>query len=91
MKDVPEEKRTCRYQAVLAAHIPGEKEIWLYEQSLEGKIAQKPKESLGFGYDPIVIVNGKYYSEFSDEERFKVSHRGRGAKELLKHLSCGGK
>ncbi len=91
MKDVPQEKRTCRYKAVLAAYIPGEKDIWAYEQDLEGEIAQKPKEGVGFGYDPIVIINGKYYSEFSDEERFKVSHRGLGAKELLKHLSGVGK
>jgi XTP/dITP diphosphohydrolase len=86
MKDVPQEKRTCRYKSVLAAYIPGEKNIWLYEQNLEGTIAFDAKEGKGFGYDPIVIVNNKYYSEFSDEERFKVSHRGRGAKELLEYF-----
>jgi len=78
-----------RYKAVLVAHIPEEKNFWVYEQNLEGKIADKPQEGGGFGYDPIVIIKGKYYSQFTDKERFKVSHRGLGAKELLKHLFSG--
>ncbi len=86
MKDVPQEKRTCRYKAVLVTYVPEEKNLWVYEQSLEGTIAISPKEGMGFGYDPIVIINGKYYSEFTDDERFKVSHRGVGAKKLLEHL-----
>jgi XTP/dITP diphosphohydrolase len=86
MEGVPAGKRTCRYKAVLVAYIPEEKDFWIYEQSLEGEIADRPKEGVGFGYDPIVIINGKYYSEFSDEERFKAGHRGLGAKKLLKHL-----
>jgi XTP/dITP diphosphohydrolase len=86
MKDVPEVKRICRYKSVLAAYFPDKNDFWLYEQALEGKIAKIPKEGIGFGYDPIVIINGKYYSQFSDKERFKVSHRGLGAKALLDYL-----
>ena len=89
LKDVPAEKRTCRYKAVLAAYIPEKKDFWIYEQNLEGQIADGPKEGSGFGYDPIVVIGGKYYSQFTDKERFKVSHRGLGAKELLKYLFGG--
>jgi len=87
MKDVPEGKRTCKYKSALVAYNPSNKEFWTYEQNLEGRIAVEPKEGHGFGYDPIVIINGKYYSEYTDEERYKVSHRGLGTKELLKHLT----
>jgi len=87
MKDMPEEKRICRYKSALAVYDPAKKDFWAYEQDLEGKIANEPREGNGFGYDPIVIINGKYYSEFTDEERYKVSHRGLGVKELLKRLT----
>jgi len=86
MKNMPEEKRTCRYKSALAVYNPTKKDFWVYEQDLEGKIANEPREGNGFGYDPIVLINGKYYSEFTDEERYKVSHRGLGVKELLKYL-----
>ena len=86
MKDMPEEKRICRYKSALAVYDPAKKDFWAYEQDLEGKIANEPREGNGFGYDPIVIINGKYYSEYTDEERYKVSHRGLGVKELLKRL-----
>lgn len=86
MKDVSEKERTCKYKSALAVYNPSDKDFWVYEQDLEGKIAVEPKEGRGFGYDPIVIINGKYYSEYTDEERYKVSHRGLGVKELLKYL-----
>ena len=86
MKDVPEAKRTCSYKSVLAFYDPQKKGFWTYQQSLDGFIAREPKEGRGFGYDPIVFINGKYYSEYSDEERYQVSHRGLGSRELLKHL-----
>ena len=86
MKNMPEEKRTCRYKSALAVYNPTKKDFWVYEQDLEGKIANEPREGNGFGYDPIVLINGKYYSEYTDEERYKVSHRGLGVKALLKYL-----
>lgn len=88
MKNIPQEKRTCRYKGVLVFYDPAEKDFWTYEQDLEGIIADRPKEGSGFGYDPIVIIKGynKYYSEFSDKERFQISHRGLGVKKLLEYL-----
>lgn len=87
MKNVPQDKRTCRYKSALVAYNPARKDFWIYEQDLKGIIAQEPKEGRGFGYDPIVIIRGKYYSEYTDEERYKVSHRGLGIKEFLNRLT----
>lgn len=85
MKDVPAEKRTCRYVGVLAVYDPKTKEFWAYEGALEGLIANEPVESSGFGYDPIFISTAfnKYYSQLSDDERDSISHRGLGIRELL--------
>lgn len=87
MKNIPEEKRTCRYTGVLVFCDPKNKEFWKHKYDLEGVIATTPKEGSGFGYDPIVIVNGKYYSQLSEEERLKINHRGIGVKELLRYLN----
>src|SRR4030042_2134644 len=76
MNDVPEEERTCKYKSALAVYNPSDKNFWVYEQDLKGKVAFEPEEGNGFGYDPIVIINNKYYSQFTDEERYQVSHRG---------------
>src|SRR4030042_2665189 len=67
MKGIPEEKRTCRYKAVLAVYFPNKKKWWIFQHELEGTIAFFPKEGLGFGYDPIVLIGGKYYSQLTDE------------------------
>jgi len=88
IKDVPEEKRTCRYSGALAIYNPKTKEFWTHESNLEGTIAKKPLEACGFGYDPIFISTtfNKYYSQLNDEERFSISHRGLGIKEYLKSI-----
>jgi XTP/dITP diphosphohydrolase len=88
MKNVPRKKRTCRYKGVLAVYNPGNKTCWTFEDVLEGEVADNPVEGEGFGYDPIVIIkgDGRHYSQFTEEERNKVSHRGLGVKEFLEHL-----
>lgn len=85
LADVPKDKRTCRYTGVLAVYDPVKNDFWTYQQDVEGRIATEALEGLGFGYDPIVIISesGKYYSQYTDEERAAISHRGRGIKEFI--------
>jgi len=89
LRDIPEEKRTCRYTGVLSVYNPEKKEFWNYENNLEGTIAFEPLGTGGFGYDPIFISTAfnEYYSQLTDAERDSISHRGTGIKELIKHLS----
>jgi len=87
MESIPMEDRTCRYTGALAFYSPEDKRIWDYKQDLEGFISYTFKEGDGFGYDPIVIINNKYYSEYAGEEKAKINHRGLGVKELIKHLN----
>jgi len=88
MKDIPENKRACRYIGALAFYNPQNKEFWTYEKSIEGRIAHEPLESGGFGYDAIFISLdfNKYYSELTDNEKDLILHRTLGAKELVKYL-----
>jgi XTP/dITP diphosphohydrolase len=88
MKDIPNEKRTCRYTGVLAVYNPDEKSFWTFENNIEGAIANEPLEESGFGYDPIFISThyDKCYSHMSDAERDAISHRGMGVGEFIKMM-----
>lgn len=90
MKDVPEEERSARFVAAIAASLPnGEHKIT--EAAMEGRIAYESKGGAGFGYDPIFFLPeyGKTSAEILPEEKNAISHRGkalRAMRELLKEV-----
>lgn len=82
LADVPEELRTARFRCAIA--IAGPAPLGLYEVtdgSVEGRIVSAPRGSSGFGYDPIFFAPelGHTFAEGTDEEKNRVSHRGRAA------------
>ena len=83
---VPDERRTARFRCAIA--IAGPAPLGLYDVvdgTLEGRIAREPRGSGGFGYDPIFYVPelGKTVGELPDEEKNRISHRGRAAAVAL--------
>lgn len=90
LEGVPEEKRTARFVCAIAAVLPDGREITV-RAAIEGMIGYEERGSHGFGYDPIFYVPelGKYTAELTEEEKNKVSHRGKALrlmKEELKKL-----
>ncbi len=83
LSDVPEEKRTARYVCAIACVFPDGRTL-LAEETMEGRIAQEPAGSNGFGYDPIFYVPeaGKTAAEMSPEEKHAVSHRGKALRKM---------
>ena len=65
----------------------------LFEGIANGHIANEPFGEGGFGYDPIFVSDeiGKTYAEMTQEEKNKVSHRGKALKKLLTYLKINGK
>lgn len=65
-----------------------EKEPLVFEGVVPGSIALKPFGEGGFGYDPIFVCNetGKTYSEMTEEDKNKASHRGKALHLLLDYL-----
>lgn len=60
----------------------------------KGSIAEAPRGSGGFGFDPIFISeenDGKTFSELRPSEKSAVSHRGRAFRALGAWLSCPGR
>ena len=78
LQQVPEEKRTARFVADLAALFPDGTEM-VTEGVVEGRIADEPAGENGFGYDPIFYVPelGKTTAQIPMEEKSAISHRGK--------------
>lgn len=55
-----------------------------------GKIAEKQSGLNGFGYDPVFLTKDTDYTktmaEMSEEEKNKISHRGRALRKVLAYL-----
>jgi XTP/dITP diphosphohydrolase len=89
LKEVPFEKRTARYHAVLAfmRHETDPTPI-LCLGTWEGIILTEPRGENGFGYDPLFFVPSHNCSaaELDKTEKNRISHRGKAMAELLTHL-----
>ena len=62
--------------------------ICIIQEDLKGEISNIPKGEKGFGYDPIFYlpVYKKTVAELSDEEKNKISHRGKACYIMQKIL-----
>ena len=84
------DRRTARFITV-AVYVDKETELSA-EGVVEGVITEKPEGFGGFGYDPVfsVLDMKKTYAELSDEEKNRVSHRGKAIRSLIKKLRENG-
>jgi XTP/dITP diphosphohydrolase len=88
LADVPAEKRRARFRTVCVAAWPDGRELSA-DGSLEGVIADAPRGTSGFGYDPVFVPAGesRTYAELTDAEKNAISHRARAAKSLGEMLA----
>lgn len=89
LKQVPFEKRTARFVCAVACILPDGSDMTVRE-TMEGHIADAPKGTGGFGYDPIFLCTGfdKTNGELSAEEKNAISHRGKAFRSIAAHLSA---
>ncbi|MGH2671465.1 MAG: RdgB/HAM1 family non-canonical purine NTP pyrophosphatase [Actinomycetota bacterium] len=85
---VPANERTARYRCVAAIAWPDGREVWS-EGVCEGTIDLHPRGSRGFGYDPAFVPEGRErtMAELTDEEKDRISHRGRAFRALRERLT----
>ena len=90
LKGVPGGGRTARYRCVAAIAWPDGRETWT-EGVCEGTLATKPRGEGGFGYDPAFVPEGwdRTMAELSDDEKDRISHRGRAFRALGERLATG--
>lgn len=75
--------RKAAFECVISIAVPGGAAL-TYEARCEGLIAEEPRGSNGFGYDPVFYYPPleKTFAELSQEEKNRVSHRGKALREL---------
>jgi XTP/dITP diphosphohydrolase len=87
---VPEAGRGCRYVCAASAvwPVPHAREF-VVRGVVEGRVAEAPRGTGGFGYDPIMVPtegDGRTFAEMSEAEKHALSHRGRAFRRLARHL-----
>lgn len=86
LKNVEESKRTARFKCTIC-YIDENKEKHIFEGSCEGKITTAPRGTQGMAYDPIFLYDTRTFAEMTEEEKNKVSHRGKAVNKLIEYLS----
>jgi XTP/dITP diphosphohydrolase len=84
MKGVPAERRGARFRTVCVAAFPDGIEL-MADGTLEGRIAESPRGTGGFGYDPVFeLPDGRTLAELSASGKNAISHRARAVTRLAK-------
>jgi XTP/dITP diphosphohydrolase len=90
LRDVPEARRTARFQCVLALlHHPADPTPLICQGTWEGVITFAPRGANGFGYDPVfwVVDQGKTSAELEPAVKNRLSHRGQALAQLVRALA----
>ena len=86
------DQRRARFRCVLAVARAGQI-LATIEGVVEGKIAQQPRGSHGFGYDPVFIPDGfeETFAELPEHLKNNISHRAKAIRKLQAELPtlCG--
>ncbi len=89
LQDVPEEKRTARFQCLMVymQHAADPTPI-ICQGSWEGIITLEPQGENGFGYDPVFFVpeHNCTSAQLSAEVKNQLSHRGQALRLLVMQL-----
>jgi len=85
--------RGAAYVCALAL-VEGDGTEHIFEARCEGQLIEEPRGEGGFGYDPAFVPadtgtdDARTMSELSSAEKNEISHRGRAARMLARHLGA---
>ncbi|MEW9855512.1 RdgB/HAM1 family non-canonical purine NTP pyrophosphatase [Novosphingobium sp. M1R2S20] len=80
----PAADRSCWFSCVLALAWP-DGDSAVYEGRVEGTYSWPPRGTMGFGYDPVFVPQGKdiTFAELAPEEKHRISHRADAFAKLV--------
>ena len=86
MRGVPPRRRHAQFRSVIA--LVGDGFAETTEGVCPGHLAESPRGSNGFGYDPIFIPDGsdRTYAELTADEKNAISHRSKSLAAMKEHL-----
>ncbi len=81
-------ERRARFVCVIALSDPRTGEVETFDGICEGRIAQAPRGTGGFGYDPLFIPEGykQSFGELPSEIKQSLSHRSRALSKARQRL-----
>ena len=87
MKDIPDDKRTCRFVCSMALVRP-ECETVTATGYAEGMLLREKRGENGFGYDPLFYCEkfGCSFAELTSDEKNSISHRRRALEGILEQI-----
>lgn len=76
--------RSCWFSCVLAIAWPDGESV-VYEGRVDGTFSWPPRGTMGFGYDPVFVPNGRdvTFAELDPEEKHAISHRADAFAKLV--------
>lgn len=85
--DVPDEHRGAAFVCAAVLALP-DGTVVVREGRMPGSVAREPRGDNGFGYDPILVVEGdsRTSAELTFEEKNAISHRGKAFRALANDL-----
>jgi XTP/dITP diphosphohydrolase len=87
LADVRDEHRGAAFVCAAVLALP-DGTVRATEGRMPGRLAHEPKGTHGFGYDPVLIVEGgtRHAAELTPEEKNAISHRGKAFRAMVPHL-----
>jgi len=78
--------RSARFRTVIALIWDGQEHF--FEGEVRGRIADAPRGSGGFGYDPVFIPEDRRetFAEMESRDKHAISHRARALRKLVEFL-----
>lgn len=89
LADVPDERRGAHFTCVMAFCAPDGTEI-TETGTMAGRVLRDERGDHGFGYDPLFAADGYGTStaELDDEEKDRISHRGKALRAIIPHVAA---
>ncbi len=87
LADVKDEHRAAGFVCAAALAMP-DGSVVVREGQVRGTLTRAPRGKNGFGYDPILLVDGdtRTLAEYSNEQKNEISHRGKALRALAADL-----
>ena len=87
LRDVPDGHRAAAFVCAAVLALP-DGTVVVREGRMPGTLAREPRGDHGFGYDPVLVVNGdsRTAAELSPEDKNAISHRGKAFRALAADL-----
>ncbi len=85
--DVRDEDRAAGFVCAAALAMP-DGTVVVREGQVRGTLTRAPRGTNGFGYDPILLVDGdtRTLAEYDNEQKNAISHRGKALRALAPDL-----